>query len=104
MPATKLPTRFAMLLCGVAMAGIASAQPAQNPMAANASAQQHYETGNKLRQRHHWHDARLECGEALSLQPQYPDAHVCLGRTLGQQGNWGGATLEFQAALRLQPE
>ena len=48
--------------------------------------------------------AVAEYREAIEMDPEYPDAHLNLGRLLHEQGEVGEAEQCYRRAVELQPD
>lgn len=51
-----------------------------------------------------WREAAANFRRALQLEPEFPEAHFCLGRVLAVKGHWTQAVACFEEALRLRPK
>jgi tetratricopeptide (TPR) repeat protein len=48
-------------------------------------------------------NAQTNCGNALVLNPELAEAHVCLGRLHDGRGRYESAVVEFERALQIEP-
>ncbi|HZM96308.1 MAG TPA: protein kinase [Vicinamibacterales bacterium] len=48
-------------------------------------------------------NAQTNCGNALVLNPQLAEAHICLGRLHDGRGRYESAAVEFEQALQTEP-
>jgi len=74
----------------------------QQPRRADALVE--FSRGQTLAKEHKYDEAKVAFGEAIRLEPAYPEAHYHLGMALAQQRRPAQAEGSFAEAARLMPE